>query len=1561
VVLATTGPAAAQTSGVWSDSSGSPYNWSNPANWGGSSFPDSGGTATFGGAAAANRTATLDVSATLGGLTFANTSNPFAYTITPAAAQTITFTAGAGLTNTAIGPNALGAGLALNGSLGITGSGFGNLTLGGAIADGSGSGSLLVNTTPKFSETGVVLLNGANTFTGGVTLQSGNLLLGNAAALGTGTLTVTGANTTLQGSGVTVANAIVLQGTGATGGAISFGGAANLTLSGVISNDTGNTGGVTNISRGGTLTLTGASTYTGATVATTNPYYVAVAGFNTPGGQNAIVFSGGGSALNTSAVTVTGGSSVILDNAGASPAIARIGSTTPVNLNNGTFRLNGSGAAGAFTQSAGTLTGTGYSTVVVNPAAGGGATTLNFASLDRGAAGTGTFLFVGGAGLGGGQANVTFTTPPISPTGLGTPAASIIPYAIGDGTVPGNGTNFVTYDTNGVRLLTAGELTGTLTAGQNVQLTAAATNSGTLSVNSLALSGGSAFAVTGGTLNVTSGAVLAVNTASTATTFTVGSNLAFGSTQANVFVPTGNAGGTNTLSLTGAVTGTGGLVKSGTGTLALPAGNTYSGGTTVNEGFITFTDPSAFGTGPITINSRQSAQAAGLTLTTPAAVTLNGVTVNTGSGAFNGPSSGLIVLAGTVSGTGSVTTSGGTLALTGTNTFTGTSRTNGGALFFASDANLGASPILTLSNASATNAIVLGGDWTTGKSILANPGSSSGFNTNGFNATTAGGSGVLLGSGALTKVGAGTLTLTNQNPYSGALTINNGTFALAGNGTLTGTNSITIASGGLSLDNTTTVVSNRLSTGATVTYFNGVGTLSINSGGGSVTQQLAGLTASGGSGMGAVRLDASAGGTVVVTAGAYTITGGNSPSLFVAGTNLGGTGPGSTQLIFTTLAPLAGSGAAGTHTVGVLRGGYGDTVATGSGSGLLTQTAAGTSVRLLNEATEYAVNAQEANANTLINGAAPTFTNANPINSLLLKNGNALTVTSGQTLTLTSGTIVSAGGTNALQGSGPNGGGATLASPAVSGIQSGFIFALSSDLTSTVVFNGAAAGSRLVKLGPGTLTLDPRDASGNVIAGTSGTVSDIRFYGGTVAVTNPNQTISAVGGGNLFFANDGKFRFAGVALGTSRTFNFLGSGGSLDLTGTAIQTNLTTAALTGPGALTLLGGTLALGSGSSSTPNPTQPNTITGGVILQGGTLALNANDSALLGTGPLTLSGGTLATRFADRTVTVPVFVGANTVLTNNLTISLPSAVPDASNASLTFAAPVRLNTSVILTQALTSTAAGNGNVTFASTIYENPFGPAQSLTFAGSGASPGRFILTAANTYTGGTAVTAGASVLANNTLGSATGTGAVTVGAGGRLGGTGFVVPTGTNGVTIGGTAGNNATLAPGSGTAPGTLSVGSAASPGKVTLNANSTLEVFLSTSGVSPAAPNTGGSSTGANNNLLAVLGSSGSLTIADPTTLTIRVVGDGTQFQSGQTYSFTVASAGTVSAVNITDPPRFDTSAFAGAPAGNFSLVGSGGSVYLNFTPVPEPAGLLLAGAAGVLTVGFMRRRPRRA
>src|SRR5205085_2189270 len=83
-------------------------------------------------------------------------------------------------------------------------------------------------------------------------------------------------------------------------------------------------------------------------------------------------------------------------------------------------------------------------------------------------------------------------------------------------------------------------------------------------------------------------------------------------------------------------------------------------------------------------------------------------------------------------------------------------------------------------------------------------------------------------------------------------------------------------------------------------------------------------------------------------------------------------------------------------------------------------------------------------------------------------------------------------------------------------------------------------------------------------------------YGGTLAITAPTSGLSAIGALNVFLGNDATFRYGAPGSTTTRQFTLLGSGGTLDLTGSALQltgTGTPVKSLFGTGALTLAGGT----------------------------------------------------------------------------------------------------------------------------------------------------------------------------------------------------------------------------------------------------------------------------------------------------------------------------------------------------------------------------------------------------
>jgi autotransporter-associated beta strand protein len=207
-----------------------------------------------------------------------------------------------------------------------------------------------------------------------------------------------------------------------------------------------------------------------------------------------------------------------------------------------------------------------------------------------------------------------------------------------------------------------------------------------------------------------------------------------------------NIAGTSEISA--AITGTGfGFTKTGVGTLTLSGNNTYTGGTTLNAGVISVNNAGALGnTGTISFGGGQLQYTANNTtdyssrFSTGASqlysVDTNGQSVTWAS---NLSSSG-----------GNLTKTGtGTLTVSGANSYTGTTTVNAGTLAFGADQNLrqiAGAGNLSLSTYNLT--------------------------TNASSDTTF--SGVISGSGNLTKTGTGTLTLAGNNTYTGTTSIQSG-------------------------------------------------------------------------------------------------------------------------------------------------------------------------------------------------------------------------------------------------------------------------------------------------------------------------------------------------------------------------------------------------------------------------------------------------------------------------------------------------------------------------------------------------------------------------------------------------------------------------------------------------------------------------------------------------------------------------------------------------------------------------------------------------------------------
>ena len=159
---------------------------------------------------------------------------------------------------------------------------------------------------------------------------------------------------------------------------------------------------------------------------------------------------------------------------------------------------------------------------------------------------------------------------------------------------------------------------------------------------------------------------------------------------------------TNTLTLSGPITGDFALSKGGTGTLILSASNSFSGGLTVLAGTLSVGTVSNMstagttggnlgaGTAPVVLGDDGSGTAATLLYTGGSAASNHPFTMAGGGGTFAISSS--LGLTGTIDGDGGLAKAGsGLLTLTSSNLYTGPTTVSGGTLAITGSGSIGGS------------------------------------------------------------------------------------------------------------------------------------------------------------------------------------------------------------------------------------------------------------------------------------------------------------------------------------------------------------------------------------------------------------------------------------------------------------------------------------------------------------------------------------------------------------------------------------------------------------------------------------------------------------------------------------------------------------------------------------------------------------------------------------------------------------------------------------------------------------------------------------------------------
>ncbi len=408
----------------------------------------------------------------------------------------------------------------------------------------------------------------------------------------------------------------------------------------------------------------------------------------------------------------------------------------------------------------------------------------NYTFADN-ASNTGDLLSFGGAITSGTAGTQTLTVSGADTTtinsviGGGTGTIALVKSGNGQLTLNGNNTFTGGVTINAGTLLVSN--TGALNSGTPNTITFGAGTTGTLDLNV------SNITVAGLITNATLGAPIVENNNGVVATLTV--NNASADTYGGV-LQSANGG---LLS----------LVKVGAGTLTL-SGNNSVAGVTVQQGTLSVPTVNNLGaSGPLGINGvvlGAMTQAGTLEYTGGTASSSMSFTLaNGGGGAFQIDSVLThLTLSGVVSGGGSLTKSGpGTLILGGNNTFTGGVTINAGDLIVSSPGAL---------NSAAPNAVVFGsgnsptldlGVSVTVSGLISNPAAvafvfGEGTSTTTLtvnNSVTNNFAGRLFDDAsplALVKSGAGTLILSDNNNFSGGVTINAGTLQLNASAALFG-------------------------------------------------------------------------------------------------------------------------------------------------------------------------------------------------------------------------------------------------------------------------------------------------------------------------------------------------------------------------------------------------------------------------------------------------------------------------------------------------------------------------------------------------------------------------------------------------------------------------------------------------------------------------------------------------------------------------------------------------------------------------------------------------------
>ena len=1229
------------------------------------------------------------------------------------------------------------------------------------------SGSFYVPASLTKSGAGTLTLSGVNSYLV-TTIDQGILKLGNGSAVSGTSLTInSGATLDLAGWSTNSAR-LVINGTGVGGN----GALINTSTTGAWWNGDASLGGSSLINAlTGNITLGSTQTITGSGFSLT---------WNN-GGQIK-----GALALGTGSLTKTGTGTLYLDQTSTySGGTTVLGGslfgnqvyknpnpfgTGDITVNGGTLDMQGaSQTAGAVaigsnggsidnTTGTGTFVGTSYT--VNNTSTATISADLTGASVNLSKSGTGTLILTG-ANTYTGSTSVTGGTLQIGNANTGGSIAAASTITLSNGTTLAYNLSTSATPTNAIVSATAG--------------------AGTIANNYQGLDT---------TLNLSSTGVLTGYTGSYSATYNEGNNTLgsitlssapnFNNSTLNVVTSGFNAGFTNksAITWTGTASGTPALTLNGN---AANSGQLALGATlTLNSTGLVISPGAAW-----SLTNNGSTLYLGATHSTPYTL-VGSATAEVSRGAT-------VTQSGALSGTGDLTVigNGGTLTLSGLNSYSGNTTITSGTLKLGNVSALGSGVTGTVT-VSSGGALDLGGYSLTAAKPL-----------------TLSGSGVSNG-GALTNSGA-------TSNYIGPVTLAANTTIGGGSGSVGLTNATAIAGGNFALtlggSGTASSITTALDTSISSLTKVGSGTWTLN---GSSTYS------------GGVSIN---GGTLAL----------GSASALASATAFS-FGGGTLKLFDTTDYSALFSTAAG-QLISLDTNSQNVSLASNltSSGGTLTKSGAGTLTLLGNNSysggTTVTGGVLKAGSTTALGSGGITVNSGGALDLA----GQALTTTALLTL---SGTGVSSGGALMNSGAATTYAGLVRLSAASSIMAGTGALTLSHVGTITgsgfgLTLGGTAGGTLSSIIGTGTGTLTKQD-SGTWTLNASNTYTGATTLNGgvlSVATLSNGGTASGIGQStnvatNLVF-NGGTLQYTGAAASTDRLFTVQAGGGTLAASGTGALTwsntgLIATVAATSP-TLTLTGtgsgvlipkwvnpissGASALSKSGSSTWTLSATNTYTGGTTVNAGVLMMG-NYSALGGSSAgmtTVINGAAIDMNGQNMTVTGPLTL-------NGTGVAGGGALFNSSATGATYSGPITLGSS-------SSVVGGVGSISLSNSSTISGGGHGLTLGGAAGGSlssilsvttasltkeGAGSWTLYGANTWSGGTTVSAGKLQVGNA---NAFGTGAVTVANGAYIDLYGYnVVNAGVltlngTGVTNGGALVNNNS---GAASYSGLLQLGSATS-------------------------------------------------------------------------------------------------------------------------------------------------------